>query len=281
MWEKIMEFVSFTSVITNACIIAFSSLWIKQNLFTKYLHANSEGELLAARLGFILVFEHVVFLFKIILRASIPSVPLTIKLAVQRSKHLNRIANESQDDDEGLDEDLDMYSTSEEDDDEEYEEYEGATDEGERGDGFLGPELGHEQSDIPHRGVSLQDEGMVPYSGRPTQKRSNSWAPFGIFRRGSREQEKKPSQKDPGKQQAMPQQVGHLPTIKENPLSSSSSRPDAVYSAGGYPSLTPTALNTGQQDKAFNHQPRLARHIPYRANTEMDGDWVVLEEPRI
>ncbi|KAF9212955.1 Anoctamin-5 [Podila verticillata] len=121
MWEKIMEFVSFTSVITNACIIAFSSLWIKQNLFAKYLHANTEGELLAARLGFILVFEHVVFLFKIILRASIPSVPLTIKLAVQRSKHLNRMANESQDDDEGLDEDLDMYSTSEEDEEEEDE----------------------------------------------------------------------------------------------------------------------------------------------------------------
>ncbi|KAG0027015.1 Anoctamin-7, partial [Podila clonocystis] len=126
MWEKIMEFVSFTSVITNAAIIAFSSLWIKQNLFTTYLHANSDGELLAARLGFILVFEHVVFLFKIILRASIPSVPLTIKLAVQRSKHLNRMANESQDSE--LDEDLDMYSASESEDDEDDDEYDGTTD---------------------------------------------------------------------------------------------------------------------------------------------------------
>ncbi|KAG0353331.1 Anoctamin-5 [Podila minutissima] len=141
MWEKIMEFVSFTSVITNAAIIAFSSLWIKQNLFTTYLHAKSDGELLAARLGFILVFEHVVFLFKIILRASIPSVPLTIKLAVQRSKHLNRMANEGQDSE--LDEDLDMYSTSESEDDEGDEEYDGTTDEGEgRRDQFLGPELG-------------------------------------------------------------------------------------------------------------------------------------------
>ncbi|KAG0282987.1 Anoctamin-7, partial [Linnemannia gamsii] len=94
MWEKIMEFVSFTSVITNAAIIAFSSLWIKQNLFIKYLHATKDEELLAAQLGFILVFEHVVFLFKIILRAAIPNVPLTIKLAVQRSKYMSRVANE-------------------------------------------------------------------------------------------------------------------------------------------------------------------------------------------
>ncbi|KAF9382266.1 Anoctamin-5, partial [Podila verticillata] len=267
MWEKIMEFVSFTSVITNACIIAFSSLWIKQNLFIKYLHANTEGELLAARLGFILVFENVVFLFKIILRASIPSVPLTIKLAVQRSKHLNRMANESQDDDEGLDEDLDMYSTSEEDEDEEYD---GVTDEGEREDGFLGPELGGEQSDIAHRGVSLHDEEAAPYSARPTQKRRNSWAPFRMFRRESKEQEKRPSQKDLGKQQATPQQVNYLPTIKENPHSRSSSHPDATYDAGDYMSLTPTSLNTGQQDRVLNHQPSLARPVPYRTNTEMD-----------
>lgn len=273
-----MEFVSFTSVITNACIIAFSSLWIKQNLFIKYLHANTEGELLAARLGFILVFENVVFLFKIILRASIPSVPLTIKLAVQRSKHLNRMANESQDDDEGLDEDLDMYSTSEEDEDEEYD---GVTDEGEREDGFLGPELGGEQSDIAHRGVSLHDEEAAPYSARPTQKRRNSWAPFRMFRRESKEQEKRPSQKDLGKQQATPQQVNYLPTIKENPHSRSSSHPDATYDAGDYMSLTPTSLNTGQQDRVLNHQPSLARPVPYRTNTEMDGEWVVLEEPRI
>ncbi|KAF9313326.1 hypothetical protein BG003_005307, partial [Podila horticola] len=187
MWEKIMEFVSFTSVITNAAIIAFSSLWIKQNLFTTYLHANSDGELLAARLGFILVFEHVVFLFKIILRASIPSVPLTIKLAVQRSKHLNRMASESQDSE--LDEDLDMYSTSESEDDEDDEDYDGTTDEGEgRGDGFLGPELEHVHSDIPYRGVSLKDEGVTPYPVRLTQKRSNTWAPFGMFRRGPKEE---------------------------------------------------------------------------------------------
>jgi hypothetical protein len=96
-----MESVSFTSVIANAAAIAFSSLWIKQNLFIKHLHAMEEGELLAARLGFILVFEHVVFLFKFILRAAIPNVPLTIKLAVQRSKYMTRVA------DEGVDSEID------------------------------------------------------------------------------------------------------------------------------------------------------------------------------
>ncbi|KAF9091658.1 Anoctamin-7 [Mortierella sp. GBA35] len=80
MWENIIEFVSFTS-----------------NLFIKYLHATKDEELLAAQLEFILVFEHVVFLFKIILRAAIPNVPLTIKLAVQRSKYMSRVANEDLD----------------------------------------------------------------------------------------------------------------------------------------------------------------------------------------
>ncbi|KAG0048724.1 Anoctamin-7, partial [Linnemannia elongata] len=117
MWEKIMEFVSFTSVITNAAIIAFSSLWIKQNLFIKYLHATKDEELLAAQLGFILVFEHVVFLFKIILRAAIPNVPLTIKLAVQRSKYMSRVANEGLDsemDEDYDDDDMDSLSQSDE-----------------------------------------------------------------------------------------------------------------------------------------------------------------------
>jgi hypothetical protein len=104
MWERIMEFISFTSVITNAAIIAFSSLWIKQNLFVKILHATEDGELLAARLGFILVFEHVVYLFKYILRLAIPSVPLTIKLAVERSKYMTRAANEGSD--SGIDSDV-------------------------------------------------------------------------------------------------------------------------------------------------------------------------------
>ncbi|KAG0298067.1 Anoctamin-5, partial [Linnemannia gamsii] len=125
MWEKIMEFVSFTSVITNAAIIAFSSLWIKQNLFIKYLHATKDEELLAAQLGFILVFEHVVFLFKIILRAAIPNVPLTIKLAVQRSKYMSRVANEGLDtemddeyeDDDSLSQSDETDSQSEDDDD--------------------------------------------------------------------------------------------------------------------------------------------------------------------
>ncbi|KAF9122779.1 Anoctamin-7, partial [Linnemannia schmuckeri] len=117
MWEKIMEFVSFTSVITNAAIIAFSSLWIKQNLFIKYLHATNDEELLAAQLGFILVFEHVVFLFKIILRAAIPNVPLTIKLAVQRSRYMSRVANEGLDsemDEDYEDDDMDSLSQSDE-----------------------------------------------------------------------------------------------------------------------------------------------------------------------
>ncbi|KAF9205543.1 hypothetical protein BGZ49_003877 [Haplosporangium sp. Z 27] len=120
MWENIMEFISFISVITNAAIIAFSSLWIKQHLFVKWLGVSSDGELLAARLGFILVFEHVVYLFKFILRAAIPTVPLTIKLAVQRSKYMTRVASEGLDSelDEPLDFDISSQSGDESDESE-------------------------------------------------------------------------------------------------------------------------------------------------------------------
>ncbi|KAF9934915.1 hypothetical protein FBU30_010183 [Linnemannia zychae] len=111
IWEKIMEFISFSSVITNAAIIAFSSLWIKQNLFSKFIDTAKDEELLAARLGFILVFEHIIFVSKIILRAAIPSVPLTIKLAIQRSKYMNRFANggldSGMDDDDYYNDDMD------------------------------------------------------------------------------------------------------------------------------------------------------------------------------
>ncbi|KAF9978629.1 Anoctamin-7 [Actinomortierella ambigua] len=116
IWEQIMEFVSFTSVITNAAIIAFSSLWVKQNLFVNYLHATTEGELLAARLGFILVFEHVVFLFKVVFRAAISDVPLPIKLALERSKYKDRVAHEGI----GSEQDEDVDDTWSGDDDDVY-----------------------------------------------------------------------------------------------------------------------------------------------------------------
>ncbi|KAF8928547.1 Anoctamin-6 [Dissophora ornata] len=130
MREKIMEFVSFISVITNATIIAFSSLWVKEHIFIDHLHANDDGGLLAARLRFILVFEHVVFLFKFILRASIPSVPLTIKLAVQRSKYITRVASEGVDsdvDDDEIDLDFDSGSQSDYEGDDEVSGYSSAS----------------------------------------------------------------------------------------------------------------------------------------------------------
>ena len=61
MWEKIMTIVSFIAVLTNATIIAFHSLWMEHRFkeLTNYNEndPNSDGRLLAARLGFILAFE--------------------------------------------------------------------------------------------------------------------------------------------------------------------------------------------------------------------------------
>ncbi|KAF9418764.1 Anoctamin-5 [Podila epigama] len=300
MWEKIMEFVSFTSVITNASIIAFSSLWIKQNLFVKYLHANQEGELLAARLGFILVFEHVVFLFKIILRSSIPSVPLTIKLAVERSKHLNRVANSGQQDLSELDEDLDMYSTSESEgedgdgDDDEDEEDEGERDSGSfgagrNGDSFLGPELGRVHSDIPAHGISLHDDS----GSRPVAQRSKTWVPtFSMLRKNSVKETLQGRQAQPPQNpRELQEEVEIRRRESGKQRSSEALRPDASYlpTVAEYPSYKTSPQSNGHNsnsssqgsEKVLHHRQSLTRPTPQRVNTEMDGEWVVLDEPHV
>ncbi|KAG0344099.1 Anoctamin-5 [Podila humilis] len=314
MWEKIMEFVSFTSVITNAAIIAFSSLWIKQNLFVKYLHADEDGDLLAARLGFILVFENVVFIFKIILRASIPSVPLTIKLAVQRSKHLNQVAMDGRESE--LDEDLDMYSSSESEFEETYGQDEDLTDEVElnQNENLYGPELMRVHSDVPPhggrgggsvRGVSLQDNKVAASSKSPTRKGSNTWSPFGIFRRRAptvattvvSETQIYDSQQNPNTSpHEHYSQENNLSTIVENPDSAPSSRgkvvaaEERVRSQANIPQLhsqpqqhqpPSSQQNEVLQNRYLGYRGSLNRPTPYRSNTEMDGEWVVLDEPRM
>ncbi|KAF9544569.1 Anoctamin-5 [Mortierella hygrophila] len=322
MWEKIMEFVSFTSVITNAAIIAFSSLWIKQNLFIKYLHATKDEELLAAQLGFILVFEHVVFLFKIIIRAAIPNVPLTIKLAVQRSKYMSRVANEGLDsemDEDYEDDDLDSLSTSDgtdsqlSDDDD---------DDDEMGIGSNVPGVGDEVDS------GQADTAGAKKNSRPVLSMARSWSSRVLQFRGSSLSKKKSRRKDQkgvkdvglrGKDSAATlsaAMAGALPKIHEIPPSIRSGRVAETNGKGTGPDAerwrrpedfnekTPEGYGGGampqQQQELIQHQSPLGQSlivgvdrplhpsqslrsqrrppIPQRVNTEMDGEWVVLEE---
>lgn len=301
-----MEFVSFTSVITNAAIIAFSSLWVKQNIFIKVLHATADGELLAARLGFILVFEHVVYLFKIILRAAIPNVPLTIKLAVQRSKYMTRVANEGLDSE--IDEDLDLdYDSGSQTDDGDYNDDVGSND------SDSGPLSGSGSQRRRSQQAGPQDGSMPANNGfkkrRPlfglgrlwnravTRKKSN----------GGEVSEREPRSISQGNED--PASV--IPTIQESAPSVRSNSafdpqrdeilgprlkvPSSVDDLGvrqqqqqqqqqeGHQqrilSPRPPPLNTDQLNTGGSSSQR--RPVPQRANTDMDGEWVVLEEARM
>ncbi|KAF9909946.1 hypothetical protein EC991_007750 [Linnemannia zychae] len=332
MWEKIMEFISFTSVITNAAIIAFSSLWIKQNLFIKYLNAHKDEELLAAQLGFILVFEHVVFLFKIILRAAIPNVPLTIKLAVQRSKYMSRVANEGLDsemDDDYYDDD--SLSQSDDMDSEEYDDDDALS--------RVGSSV-RQSSVMSDPGVNGQGSAGDKITSRPGLGMARSWssrvlnlAGSSSKRRGSKNKKEQSSTNDGGlrgKDSAATlsaAMAGTLPKIQEIPPSIRSSGVTGTATGSGsgwranedYEDKVPAADGFGvgfalqqqvQQQQQWQQQPQqqeMVQHrsplaqspivgidrplhpsqslgsqrrppIPQRVNTEMDGDWVLLEE---
>ncbi|KAF9937668.1 Anoctamin-5 [Mortierella alpina] len=307
MWELIMEFVSFTSVITNAAIIAFSSLWVKQNIFIKVLHANADGELLAARLGFILVFEHVVYLFKIILRAAIPNVPLTIKLAVQRSKYMTRVANEGLDSE--IDEDLDLdYDSGSQTDDE----GDGNEDDADSNDSDSGPLSGTELTRRRSQQSGPQDGSRPANSGlkkrRPLLGLQRLWKRAATRKQSSggavseRESRSISHENNEG-----PGSV--LPTIQESTLSVLSNSafnpqrdeilgprlkvPSSVDASGvkqqqeqgqhGHSSRIhppkPPLLNIDPFNASVSSSQR--RPVPQRANTDMDGEWVILEEARM
>lgn len=335
MWEKIMEFVSFTSVITNAAIIAFSSLWIKQNLFIKYLHATKDEELLAAQLGFILVFEHVVFLFKIILRAAIPSVLLTIKLAVQRSKYMSRVANEGLDsemDEDYEEDDMDSLSQSDETD------TQSSDDDDDETASRTGSSLWRAQTHLGNgsraSGVGGEvdsgqaDTARAKKNSRPGPDMARSWGSRVLQFGGSSSKRKKSKRKDQkgvkdaglrGKDSAATlsaAMAGALPKIQEVPPSIRSGSVAGTNGSGTGPGTerwsqpedfnekAPYGYGVGvmpqQQQELIQHQLPLAQSpvvgverplhpsqslssqrrppIPQRTNTEMDGDWVVLEE---
>ncbi|KAG9285120.1 hypothetical protein G9A89_008467 [Geosiphon pyriformis] len=89
MWNNILNFISFLSVLTNATILAFHSTYVN-DLFHKYV-GDSDKELLNARLVFILIFENFIFLIKITLGYFIPDIPKSVSNAFKREKYLERV----------------------------------------------------------------------------------------------------------------------------------------------------------------------------------------------
>ncbi|OAQ24249.1 DUF590-domain-containing protein [Linnemannia elongata AG-77] len=99
-WGTILMLLTHISVFTNACLIAFQSNWMETNVFKRipwvlYYHTN-EGELnyalLAVRLLFIFIYEHLVFLVKIGIANLVRDTPQTVKLAIQRESYYTRLA---------------------------------------------------------------------------------------------------------------------------------------------------------------------------------------------
>ncbi|RIA89124.1 calcium-activated chloride channel-domain-containing protein [Glomus cerebriforme] len=94
MWEHILNFISLLSVLTNALIMAFHSTWMK-NEFAR-IYGEDENKLLVARLLFILMFENLVFLVKLIFTYMISDVPKQIRLAMDREEYLSKLALEDE-----------------------------------------------------------------------------------------------------------------------------------------------------------------------------------------
>ncbi|CAG8436167.1 9494_t:CDS:10 [Diversispora eburnea] len=94
MWENIMGIISQLAVLTNAIIIAFHSNWMKST-FQKFTGDN-EDLLLIARLTFILVFEHLVFIIKLIFAYLISDIPKSIRVATEREHYIVKLTLEDE-----------------------------------------------------------------------------------------------------------------------------------------------------------------------------------------
>ncbi|CAG8621701.1 10952_t:CDS:10, partial [Paraglomus occultum] len=94
MWENILRVISLLAVLTNAGIIAFHSTYMRKQ-FDKYIDNNDQ--LLVARLLFMLIFEHAVFLLKLGFALLIPDVPKAVRIAIERENYMARIALEDED----------------------------------------------------------------------------------------------------------------------------------------------------------------------------------------
>ncbi|KAI8604871.1 calcium-activated chloride channel-domain-containing protein [Dissophora ornata] len=122
-WTSIMTLLTHISVFTNACLIAFQSSWMNNNVFRMVpwvsQELNPDGidfALLSVRLLFIFIFEHVVFFIKVAISNLVRDIPRTVKLAIERENYYTRLALD--DEEPAMDEVLEDLDDDDESDDE-------------------------------------------------------------------------------------------------------------------------------------------------------------------
>eukprot|EP00045_Choanoeca_perplexa_P014447 m.170068 g.170068 ORF g.170068 m.170068 type:complete len:962 (-) comp16678_c0_seq7:1832-4717(-) len=131
VWFDVLSLISFFAVVINAMVIAFTSSFIQRQVFL-YEEGSLDGyiaritpespvkdvtddmfgchymglrdpdgskgvfffQVLAAQLAFVVVFEHFVFLIKVVVAHVIPDVPKTVQLAIKRENYLAQQALE-------------------------------------------------------------------------------------------------------------------------------------------------------------------------------------------
>ncbi|KAF9550580.1 Anoctamin-7 [Mortierella hygrophila] len=102
-WSTILMALTHISVFTNACLIAFQSNWMLDNVFmtipwvkhydfVKISEQDLNYALLAVQLLFIFIYEHLVFMIKIAIANLVRDTPQTVKLAIQRESYYTRLA---------------------------------------------------------------------------------------------------------------------------------------------------------------------------------------------
>ncbi|KAG0304311.1 Anoctamin-7 [Dissophora globulifera] len=123
-WGTILMMLTHISVITNACLIAFQSIWMRDNVFkaapwvsNEHLNGTFDFGLLSVRLLFIFIFEHVVFFAKVAIANLVRDVPRTVKLAIERENYFTRLALD--DEEPAMDEVLEDLDDDDEDSDDE------------------------------------------------------------------------------------------------------------------------------------------------------------------
>lgn len=79
-WQQILSIVSYFAVISNACIIAFSSQSFQDTYLVRLGPLHSQ-EQLVGQIVFVLVFEHVVFGLKFLIQLLVPDIPPQVKRA--------------------------------------------------------------------------------------------------------------------------------------------------------------------------------------------------------
>lgn len=136
IWEGVLEFVSFFSVITNGLVIAVTSNFLTKAVYRENYGPGLHGfinkthpffpdvgcfyttlrdgngdkgkfyyEVWAAKLGFLIAFEHAVFFGKAAAQAMIPNVPRATLLKIKREEYLAAKALRDQLDDDAHDDD--------------------------------------------------------------------------------------------------------------------------------------------------------------------------------